>query len=153
MFQNPLYRATGKYILFFLLTIGLCRVTNDGFAAVIVIAGILTALSNKPGRALIFFLLLPFLGVINGVVFPRTTVYMVITRGGGVIMTLALFMAAQERVGKESLPIGLLGVYILVSLISSLSGYAPAISLLKLFSFIQFLIAIYVGTKNLHHYL
>ncbi len=152
MFRNPLYRATGKYIFFFLMTISLCRVTVDIFAVVIVIAGILTAMANKPGRALIFFLFLPFLGLINPLIFPRTLNYMIITRLGSVVMTLALFMASQNRQGHESLPLGLLGVYCVVSLISSADGYAPAISYLKLFSFVQFLIAIYVGTKNLHHY-
>ena len=37
MFRNPLYRAAGKYILFYLLTIALCRVTNDFFALAIVL--------------------------------------------------------------------------------------------------------------------
>ena len=65
MFRNPLYRATGKYILFYLLTIALCRVTNDFFALVIVLLGIATALANKPGRALIFFLFLPFSQILH----------------------------------------------------------------------------------------
>ena len=150
--MNPFYRATGKYIFFFLATIILCRVTKDFFAAVIVIAGIATALANKPGRALIFFLFLPFLGLINPLIFPRTVTYMLITRIGGVIMTLALFMASQQRSGRESLPLGMLSVYVLVSIVSSADGYAPMISYLKLFSFSQFLIAIYVGTRNLHQY-
>ncbi len=150
--MNPLYRATCRYIVFFVMTIGLCRVTSDYFAAVIVLAGILTALANKPGRALIFFLFLPFLGLINPLIFPRTLVYMLITRIGGVIMTFALFIASQQRTGRESLPLGVLGVYIFVSLISSAEGYYPVISYLKLFSFLQFIIAIYVGTRNLHHY-
>ena len=152
MLHNPLYRATGKYIFFFLMTIAICRVTVDIFAAVIVIAGIMTAMANKPGRALIFFLFLPFLGLINPLIFPRTLNYMIITRLGSVIMTLTLFMASQDRHGHESLPLGLLGVYCVISIISSADGYAPVISYLKLFSFVQFMIAIYVGTKNLHHY-
>ncbi len=150
--MNPLYRATGKYLLYFLATIILCRVTNDFFALVIVIAGIMTALANKPGRALIFFLFLPFLGLINPLIFPRTLVYMLAARIGGVVMTLALFMASQQRSGRESLPLGMLSIYVLVSIVSSADGYAPMISYLKLFSFSQFLIAIYVGTRNLHHY-
>ena len=150
--MNPLYRATGKYLLYFLATIGLCRVTNDFFSIVVVLAGILTALANKPGRALIFFLFLPFLGLINPLIFPRSIVYMLVTRIGGVIITFALFVASQNRQGRESLPLGMLVIYIFVSIISSADGYAPLISYLKLAMFAQFLIAIYVGTKNLHHY-
>ncbi len=152
MLRNPLYRATGKYILFYLLTIALCRVTNDFFALVIVLLGVATALANKPGRALIFFLFLPFMGLINPMIFPRSITYMLITRLGGVIMTLALFASSQSRTGRESLPLGMMGLYILISIISSVDGYAPQISYLKLLVFTQFLIAIYFGTRNLHHY-
>lgn len=150
--MNPLYRATGKYLFYFLATIGLCRVTGDFFSIVIVIAGIVTALANKPGRALIFFLLLPFLGLINPLIFPRTLVFMLVTRVGGVIMTLAFVVASQNRKGRESLPLGMLLIYIFLSIISSADGYAPFISYLKLAVFAQFLLAIYLGSKNLHHY-
>ena len=147
---SPFYKRVIQYILAFVALVVLCRLTKDLFALVVVLYGIFQALSHKPGRALVLFLALPFAGAISPLLFPRTSIFMIAARGGMVAMTLAMLLVTSERRGRNVLPLGMLSFYIAVEAISSMNGYAPMVSYLKLLSFSCFIVGMIVGTRNLH---
>ena len=65
------------------------------------------------------------------------------------LIGIALFIMANSRRGVNRLPLGSLFLYLAVSVISSMDGWSPAISYMKMLNFIMFIIGIRLGTQNL----
>lgn len=149
LFRNPFYRLCWKMMFFILGTIALCKVTMGGIGAVIAIVGIWGALTRRPAYALICFAFLPFLTVMNPVAFGFGFLLGISARLGMPLMTLAMIVAAASRRGRQAIPLAGLWVYALVAFVSSIDGYAPMISYLKIINFVLFAVGIYVGTRNI----
>lgn len=149
LFRNKFYRQCWKMMFFILGTIALCKVTAGGFGAVIAVIGIWGALTRRPAYALICFAFLPFLTVMNPIAFGFGSILGISARLGMPLMTLAMIVAAASRRGRQGIPLAGLWVYALVAFVSSIDGYAPMISYLKIINFVLFAVGIYVGTRNI----
>lgn len=147
--RHPFYRQSAKMLAMIVGAIALTKVTMGAFAVVIVAIGIWGALTRKPAYALICFALLPFMTILNPYAFGLSSIIGICARIGMPIMTIAMVLAAVQRPGKSVIPIMPLMGYVLVSVVSSMVGYCPEISFLKLINFALFIIGIYVGTKNI----
>lgn len=151
MFRDPFLKLTLKQVCLILALIVGCRVTRCYLIIPVMLMGLYYAFSNQRGKALIFYMLVPFLSIINPMVLPKTSVFSAPTRIGMMLMTIGLFLAANRSVGKQRLPFGWLFAFVLCAILSSAQGYFPMISYFKIINYVFFILGIYYGTKNINH--
>lgn len=146
-----LIRSVIKCMTVLALSIAACRFTSGYFAVVMAVLGIGWALSNRIGRALACYAFFPLLIVLDQGILQQTEVSGIVLRISPLIIGLTLFAMANTRPGDNMLPFGSLFVYLFLSTISSMNGWCPKISYMKIVNFIVFLVGIWVGTKNLQN--
>ncbi len=128
----------------------LSRFTKNWGFVFVALYGVTCCLRKDVGRALVVFLLLSFLPMVNPFIMPRYGQFAMIARLSSLLMTIALLISGINRPGPHRLPLDFLFVYLFIVAFSSLQGYAPLISELKIINFTFLLLAIFIGTQNLH---
>lgn len=151
MTSNSFYALTFKMIGLIMAMVLACRLTQDIAMGVIALIGMTFALMNQRGKALVTYLIFPFLGIFNPLILPHAELYSIMARLGTLGMTVALMIAAVRSSGKETVPLGGLYAFLGVAAVSSAQGWFPMISFLKLLNFLVFISGLYIGTRNLHH--
>lgn len=126
-----------------------CKFTQGLAATSVVAIGVWGALSSRTGIAMSCYILFPLLIIMNPYVVSIGGVAGAILRIGFLVMTFLLMFAAAKRKGNQNVPLGGLWAYVLVALISSMGGYAPTISYLKLINFSLFILGITLGLRNI----
>lgn len=150
MNELNIYKQTAKMVVFTVLTMVLSRLTKGTFLPVFSLLGVWCAFSGKLGWALVFYVLMPFFAILN----PALS-----SSGGAVagysirltpvLIGLILAMMASSRRGRHRLPLGWMFPFLLCAALSSMSGWAPMVSYMKLVNFVLFLLGIWLGTQNL----
>ena len=139
-----------KMIAFIVSVMALCRLTHDIILPVLVVLGVWYALAGKIGWALVYFVLFPFLIMVNPGLLPKDTLWSGWSlRMGPFLIGLALTLVSFSRPGCHRLPLGGLFPFLLIAFVSSMQGWAPQVSYLKMLNFIVFLLGIWFGTQNL----
>ena len=69
-----------------------------------------------------------------------------------VLMTALVVVQGAQRRGTHTVPLIMIYPFLLVCVISSMHGYCPVVSYLKLLNFVLFLFGMHFVTRNLHHY-
>ena len=128
----------------------LSRFTKNWGFLFVSLYGVTCCMDRKIGQALVIFLLISFLPMVNPFLMPRYGQFAMMARLSSLIMALALLVSGVSRPGPHRLPVDILFVYLLLSSFTSLQGYAPLTSELKIINFIFFLLSIALGTRNLH---
>ena len=128
----------------------LSRFTKNWTVAGLAVYGILSALKQRPGPTLIVYLLLAFLPMVSPILMPRFQHFSIIARLSTLAMTCALILTSDNRDGHQRIPLGTLYPFLLMASLSSMEGYCPIISYLKIVNFFIFITGIYFGTKNIH---
>lgn len=147
---SPFYKQVIKMIAFIVTSMALCRFTHDAILPIMVIAGVWCALAGKVGMSLVYFTFFPFLVMVNPGLLPKDTVWATLSlRLGPFLIGLALALVSFSRRGNHRLPFGSLFFFLLVAFVSSMQGWSPQVSYLKLLNFIVFLLGIWLGTQNL----
>jgi hypothetical protein len=108
------------------------------------------AAEQKLGKAVCVYLLISFLPSVNLMLMPRYGHYAMISRLSTMLITAALVLGAGTRPGRHQIPIGTIFIYLAVAVFSSMFGYFPMISYLKIVNFTIFILGIYIGTKNIN---
>ena len=148
--DTDIYKLTFRMVAFTVLAIVLCRVTRGAIMPVFALIGVCLALANNLGWALVFFVMMPFFVILNpGIVGARSSLYGPSLRFGPLLIGLILAMHGASRQGRHKLPLIGIVPFILAAIISSVDGWAPSISLIKLANFSVFLFGIWFGTQNL----
>ena len=131
------------------MLIVLCHYTGGAACWIPAIMGTIWAVSKQGAKALCCLILLPLFTELNPVISNcHGTVFSLAVRLGPLIIGLLLFLVSSSR-KVSSVPICLFLIYLPVAFISSLNGYAPIISCLKLINFLVFIIALWLGSKCL----
>ena len=128
----------------------LSRFTKNWAVAGLAVYGIWSALKQRPGPTLIVYLLLSFLPMISPAIMPRYQHFTAIARLSTLAMTCALILTGDNRDGRHQIPLGSIYLFLLMAALSSIEGYCPVISYLKIVNFFIFITGIYIGTKNIH---
>lgn len=134
---------------FLLALIALCKVTHGLAIAGFLAVAFWASATRKMGLAIACYVLIPFLVVMNPLILGLSGMASAVARLGFLAMTLLLLLTATKRLGNNSIPFGGLWLYVLVAIISSLDGYAPMISFLKIVNFSAFLCGLCFGLRNL----
>ena len=128
----------------------LSRFTRNWGMILLAAYGIYCSLTRKDGKALIVYLILSLLPMVNPLIMPRYSHFAAIARLSSFAMTFALILGGTTRRGNHAIPLGGLFIYLIVAFISSIQGYFPLISFLKIINFAIFLLGLYIGTRNIH---
>ena len=148
--DTDIYKLTFRMVTFTVLAIALCRLTSGAIMPVFTLIGVYLALANKLGWALVFFVMMPFFVILNpGILGARSSLWGISVRFGPLLIGLLLAMRGASRQGRHKLPLIGIVPFIMAAIISSVDGWAPSISLVKLANFSVFLFGIWFGTQNL----
>ncbi len=145
-----LCRQVFRQVLLIVGIVILSRFTKNWAVAGLSMYGILSALKRRPGPTLIVYLLLAFLPMLNPLIMPRYHHFSAIARLSTLAMTCALILTGDNRDGRNQIPLGTIYPFLLMAALSSIEGYCPVISYLKIVNFFIFITGIYIGTKNIH---
>ncbi len=129
----------------------LSRFTRNWAVAGVACYGILSALKQRSGPTLVVYLLLAFLPMVSPIFMPRYQHFSAIARLSTLAMTCALILTGDNRDGHNQIPLGAIYPFLLLAALSSIEGYCPIISYLKICNFFFFITGIYIGTKNIDH--
>lgn len=130
------------------LIILLCRFTKGGLTLAIAAYGVWAGLSHRRAVAIGCFLLYPLLTILNPAIIAGGT-RGVFLRIGTFAMAFALVMSGSRAAGRTVLPLGCMVPYLFAAAISSLTGYAPLVSYMKLLNFVAILLGLWIGFKNI----
>lgn len=125
------------------------RWTKNYAILVLAALGIVWALRRQAGKALVVFMLLSALPLVNPYVMPRYGHFAMMARFTSLAMSFALLASAHTMSPRHRIPLGLLFAFSMVATISSFSGYAPVVSLLKMVNFVTFVMAFYIGEQDI----
>lgn len=107
---------------------------------------------NQLGWALVIFVLMPFFVILNPVLFPKeNSVVSYSLRFAPLLIGMILALRGASRQGHHRLPFLGMVPFLMAAVVSSIDGWAPTISALKLVNFVMFLFGIWFGTQNLQH--
>ncbi len=148
--DTDIYKLTFRMVAFTVMAIVLCRLTRGAIMPVFTLVGVCLAFANYLGWALVFFVMMPFFVILNpGITGAASSLYGPSLRFGPLLIGLILAIRGASRQGRHKLPfIGIVPL-IMAAIISSVDGWAPSVSLIKLANFCVFLFGIWFGTQNL----
>lgn len=150
--ETGIYKLALQMTVFTAFAIALCWLTRGYIMPVYALIGVLCAAANNLGWALVFFVLMPFFVVLNpAIINNESSLYGFSVRLGPLLIGLILALRGASRQGRHRLPFIGIVPFLMVAAISSVDGWAPQISYLKLVNFIVFLFGIWFGTQNLQH--
>ena len=145
-----IYRLVLKQFMVFCIWVVLARISKGFALPIMAIFGIIWAFNSKFGKAFSIYAMLLFMVVLNPFILPKSSiVYTIGLRFGPLIVGLALAMRSMTITSKEALPMGLMIAYLVISIVSSIGGWCPPVSYLKLANFAIFFIGIWLGSKGL----
>lgn len=147
--KKNLIASVLKGMTLFVLTILLCRFTKGFGAAAIVGFAFVMALMGKQGWALVGYIFFPFMVITNPFLIPKEGITPYVMRLGPMIVTAALLVSASARTGHHKIPMGGIWLYLLVAAVSSIDGYYPEISYLKIVNCAILFIGLAVGFRNI----
>lgn len=150
--ETGIYKLTLWMTVFTVLAIAVCWLTHGYIMPVYALIGVLCAVTNHLGWALVFFVLMPFFVVLNpALVNNESSVYGFSVRLGPLLIGLILALRGASRQGRHRLPFIGIVPFLMIAAISSAGGWAPMVSYMKLINFTFFLFGIWYGTQNLQH--
>ena len=144
------FREIALTVLQICLVFAACKFAKGVAVVALLVYAVNMAAMQKLGKALSCYVLFPLLVVMNPFICSVGGVGQAFLKLGFMVMTFMLVVAAGKRSGHESLPMAGLWAYLVVSIFSSVVGYAPLISLMKLVNFAMFLVGLGVGLRNIH---
>ena len=107
------------------------------------------AFSGKSGMALLAFIMVSLIPLSNPLVIPRPPYFSIISRLVSVVLSIALICGSFKRSKGDAPPLGLLALYLASAFISSIQGYCPSISYMKIINFAVFVAGVYAGVSNI----
>lgn len=148
--DKSLINRVGYQVILLAALILACRLTNGLATFLLVTVGIwASAKPHKLNIALACYVIIPLFAVLNPYVVSIGGKGIIILRLGFLAMTVLLVKSSIVRKGKESIPLGMLWLYIVAAVFASIGGYHPLISFLKIVNFALFILGFSIGLQNL----
>ena len=144
MFKDKFTRDVFKALVAISAILLACKFTAGGMAVVVALAGAYFALQRQSGYLAICYVLFPMFMSFNRVVVGLSPVFLMTARLGNLFMIAAMILTGAGMQGRahERLPILWMFAYCLVACLSSIDGWMPLISYLKIAQFVLFLIGL-----------
>ena len=149
--KNSVYKQAIKQLAFLLISIALTRFSKGAWLGVLTLMGLTFALSGKAGKALtMYFMIICMIGI-NPIILPIGRFFGMFVRFGPLLIGLALMLKGVSLPGQSRVPLGMLIVYLAVAAISSMNGWAPIVSYLKIANFLVFILGFWCGIHTLSY--
>lgn len=151
MYQKQYFKDVFKATLIIGLFLFACRFTMGGAAVLVALMGAVFAIQRKAGLLAACYAFFPTIIIFNRVVIGINAVTMMTARMGNLFLIAVMILTGASFHGRvrERLPIGMMFVYCLIAVISSIDGWMPLISYLKITQFVLFLIGLLFITRIL----
>ena len=151
MFKNKFYNDVLKAVLIISAILVLCKVTGGGMAILVAVAGAGYAMQRKAGELAICYMMFPVFTSFNRVIVGLNSVFLMTSRLGNLFLISAMMLTGAGFHGRvrERLPILWLFAYCIVACVSSIGGWMPLISFLKLTQYVFFLTGLLFVTRIL----
>lgn len=147
---DELYRQTAKTLSLYLIFVLATRYLGGVAIGAIIILALFKALRKRVADAIALYALILLLIEINPNIVSLSTLGAgSALRFGLLIVGFALAISGSGRSGIHRIPMGMMLLYLGVSAISSISGFCPMVSYLKIINFFVFFSSIWIGTQNL----
>ncbi len=138
-----------RMLTLILVSMLLCRVSQGAFVIALALASTVCAISGKLDKFLVLYFLVPFLTVINPAIVPKDGIFGLGARATILLNMALLLIRGVSLRSNEKLPLGCLFLYMISVLVSSIGGWCPVVSFLKLLSFLLFILSLYLGSRVL----
>ena len=144
MFEKTFHNDVFRMVLLFAAVTAMCRFTYGATAVVVALAGAMYAISKRPGPLAVCYVMFPYFIVVNREILGLNPVTAMTARFGNFFMIMVMLLSGAGLSGRPGLrlPITWMFAYAGVAVLSSIDGWMPLISFLKLFQYVLFLIGI-----------
>lgn len=148
MKRNTFYLDVLKAVVGILVVLLLCRLTQGVMSIAMLLVGIVGAIMRKPAITACCLVMFPLIAICNRALVGLEGFTLLIGKFSFVGMLIAGLLSSGGRAFKcESLPIKWLFLYVGVACLSSIDGWMPLISYLKLLNFSLMLIGFCLMAK------
>lgn len=149
LYERQFYKRVLKTAAVLSVVILSCKFTFGVAGCLLALCGVWAAMQNKLGYAIACYMLFPFLVIANPAIVPKGGLMGYALRLGPMMITGALVLSGTRRPGRHTIPLGGMTLYMIVAALSSIGGYAPIISFLKIINFLILLFGLWLGFKNI----
>ena len=134
--ENRIYVEVAKLMAMMVVSVVLARFSAGFFLVGIIFAGMWCAFTEKFGWAIACYLFLTFCVSINPILLPPNGIqWSIIYRFGPLMIALILIISAARRSGNHRIPFGGIIPFLVIACISSVNGFFPSISYMKLINY------------------
>lgn len=127
----------------------LCMFTNSYILFAVFAVGLFAALSRKVSLSWSCWTILTMAVTLSKVIVPKAGIVLgLLLRVGPLLIAFATILVARSG-ARDKLPIGLLLLYLVAQIVSSINGIVPQVSFMKLFQFFAFFFGLWLGTGTL----
>ena len=150
MNNNEIYKQAFKQFALFIFWVLATRFSRGASLGVMIILGVYWAFLNKVGRAFAICAMIMVMSALNPYILPKDSLfYSFGLRGGPLLIGLALAFKGMLGRSRMRLPMGGMILYLGVAAVSSISGWSPIVSYMKLINFLVFFMGIWLGSQRL----
>ena len=149
--NRALYRQALKCLALLLGSIVLTRFSQGAWLGVMTLMGLTWALSGKAGKALAMYWMIICMVGINPILLPAGKFFGYFVRFGPLLIGFALMLKGVSLPGQARVPLGMMMVYLVAASISSMNGWAPMVSYLKIVNFLVFILGFWCGIHTLSY--
>lgn len=140
---STFYKASLIKVVWLTVLVVLLQLSSGALGPVIVLGSIVMALVGREQYACMCYCLLPFLVIVNPCIFTVTSVYALSARFGVILLSAALLVKNGMGGGRGAPILGLI-LYLFCAVFSSMDGYMPVISYLKILNMAFFVFGLYI---------
>ena len=150
MNNGSIYKLAFKQFIVFCLWVALSRVSKGFILPVMTLLGVVWAFKGNFGKAISIYVMLMMMTTLNTNILPKLgMMYTLGLRFGPLLIGLMLAIRGALVTSRQALPMGMMLLFLLAAAFSSMGGWCPEVSYLKLINFLVFFLGVWLGTKGL----
>ena len=148
MFKTPIEKLAFRIMVLFGLTVILGRFTHGLVMGIYVFLGCYWAMKRQTAWAFAAYLFLGFAMFINPNLMPRMSIVALVMRVGFFALGFLIAVNSMAFRSSRTLPLGMMFFFLLCAAVSSVGGWSPEVSYMKLVFFTTFIFSILFGARG-----
>lgn len=148
--KNMYYLDVLKALLLLGVILGIAKLSGGAAAILATISGVVFALRNKVGYLAVCCVMYPVLINFNHAIVKLDSLLVLASRIGNLFLIFLMLFIGNKKT-PERFSFGWIFAYCAVAVISSIDGWMPLISFMKLFQYVMFVGGIVILLRVLQH--
>lgn len=149
MFKTPLVKKTLQMLALLLVVWGIGFYYEGQFIVFVALLGIFAAIRGKNGLVISTMLFSVFCVMLNPYVLPRDEYFGKISKMAMLVLPFAMIVGGRVAKSEEKLPLNSIFLFLPAAFLSSMGGWVPVISYLKIVNFAVFIVGLILVSKGL----